>query len=98
MWAAALYVFSSLGFFGGQSFYDALMPAVAEKKDMDRVSGLGYGLGYLGGGVLFAINVAMTLKPAMFGLADAAEAVRVSFFMVGVWWLCFTIPLLWNVE
>lgn len=98
VWAAALYVFSSIGFFGGQSFYDALLPAVAKSEDMDRVSGLGYGLGYLGGGLLFAVNVAMTLKPEVFGLEDAAHAVRVSFFMVGVWWLCFTVPLLWNVD
>ncbi|CAN5640129.1 MFS transporter [soil metagenome] len=98
VWAAVLYVFSSIGFFGGQSFYDALLPSVAKPRDMDQVSGLGYGLGYLGGGVLFAVNVAMTLKPSFFGLEDAAQAVRVSFFMVGVWWLCFTVPLMWQVE
>lgn len=97
-WAAALYVFSSIGFFGGQSFYDALLPSVAKPREMDQVSGLGYGLGYLGGGVLFALNVAMTLKPELFGLIDSAQAVRVSFFMVGVWWMCFTIPLLCNVD
>ncbi len=97
-WAAAFYVASSIGFFGGQSFYDALLPAVAKPKEMDQVSGLGYGLGYLGGGVLFAINVAMTLKPTFFGLTDAAEAVRVSFFMVGIWWLLFSVPLMINVK
>jgi MFS transporter, UMF1 family len=98
VWAAALYVLSSIGFFGGQSFYDALLPSVAKPRDMDQVSGLGYGLGYLGGGVLFAVNVAMTLKPSLFGLPDAATAVKASFFMVGVWWLCFTIPLMWFVD
>lgn len=97
-WAATFYVASSIGFFGGQSFYDALLPAVAKPKEMDQVSGLGYGLGYLGGGLLFAVNVAMTLKPALFGLADAAEAVRVSFFMVGVWWISFSVPLMVNVK
>lgn len=97
-WAAALYVVSSIGFFGSQSFYDALLPAVARPADMDKVSGAGYGLGYLGGGVLFALNVAMTLRPDFFGLADAAQAVQVSFFIVGVWWLCFTLPLLFWVE
>lgn len=96
--AAFFYVLSSLGFFGAQSFYDALLTAVAAPKDMDKVSGLGYGLGYLGGGVLFAVNVAMTLKPQLFGLANAAQAVQVSFLMVGVWWLCFTVPLLWKVD
>ncbi len=98
MWAAALYVVSSIGFFGGQSFYDALLPSVAKPREMDQVSGLGYGLGYLGGGLLFSLNVAMTLKPEFFGLTDAAEAVKVSFFLVGVWWLCFTIPLMLFVD
>lgn len=97
-WAAALYVVSSIGFFGAQSFYDALLPAVAKPEDMNAVSGLGYGLGYLGGGLLFAVNVAMTLKPEFFGLANAAQAVKVSFFIVGIWWLVFTLPLLFQVD
>ncbi len=97
-WAAALYVVSSIGFFGSQSFYDALLTAVAKPREMNFVSGLGYSLGYLGGGILFAINVAMTLSPSSFGLASASEGVRVSFFIVGIWWLCFTIPLLLFVE
>lgn len=98
IWAAALYVVSSIGFFGGQSFYDALLPAVAKPAQMNSVSGLGYGLGYLGGGLLFAVNVAMTLNPGFFGLQNAAEAVRVSFFIVGIWWLVFTLPLLFLVD
>jgi UMF1 family MFS transporter len=97
-WAAALYVVSSIGLFGGQSFYDALLPAVASPREMDQVSGLGYGVGYLGGGVLFALNVVMTLKPEFFGIEDAATAVRVSFMMVGIWWLCFTLPLMFFVD
>lgn len=96
--AAALYVLGSMGFSGGQSFYDALLVAVARPDEMDHVSGLGYGLGYLGGGVLFAINVFMTLKPELFGLASAAEAVQVSFVSVGVWWLVFTVPLMLFVD
>jgi UMF1 family MFS transporter len=58
------------------------------------VSCLGFALGYLGGGLLFALNVAMTLWPASFGLADASEAVRLSFGMVAAWWAVFSIPLL----
>jgi MFS transporter, UMF1 family len=51
-------------------------------------------LGYLGGGLLFAVNVAMTLRPQWFGLQDATTAIRVSFVTVAVWWAIFTIPLL----
>lgn len=96
--AAALYVFGSIGFAGAQSFYDALLPTIAKPDEMDHVSGLGYGLGYLGGGVLFALNVALTLNPKFFGLEDAAQAVQVSFFSVGVWWLLFTLPLMFFVD
>lgn len=98
VFATVLYVLASVGFWGGQNFYDALLSVVSPKADMDHVSGLGYGLGYLGGGVLFSVNVAMTLKPEFFGLQNAADAVRISFFTVGIWWLLFTIPLMFNVK
>jgi len=90
--AALLYLLASLGFWGGNQFYDSLLTDVAEEKDYDLVSGYGYALGYLGGGLLFAVNVAMVTRPALFGIADAATAVRWSFISVGVWWVVFTIP------
>jgi UMF1 family MFS transporter len=95
-WQAAtfLYVAASLGFWGGNQFYDSLLTDVAQEKDYDLVSGYGYSLGYLGGGVLFAVNVLMVTKPALFGIVDAAQAVRLSFLSVGVWWLLFTVPVL----
>lgn len=95
-WVAAmmLYIFATIGFMGGNVFYDALIMAVAPEKKMDFVSALGYGMGYLGGGLLFALNVAMTLWPQSFGLADAGEAIRVSFVMVAMWWALFSIPIM----
>lgn len=92
-WAIALSIAARIGFFGGISLYDALLVSVAHPREMDRVSALGYGLGYLGGGLLFAINVAMALKPQWFGLADAALATRVAFVSVAIWWLVFALPL-----
>jgi MFS transporter, UMF1 family len=91
MTASILYVLASLGFWGGNQFYDSLLTDVAEVPEYDLVSGYGYALGYLGGGLLFAVNVAMVLKPALFGLADAGEAVRWSFVTVGIWWAGFTL-------
>jgi len=93
-WVAAslLYLLASLGFWGGIVFNDSLLLHVAEPDEYDLVSGFGYSLGYLGGGLLFAVNVFMTLKPQLFGLADAGEAVRASFVTVGVWWLAFALP------
>jgi UMF1 family MFS transporter len=91
--AIVLYAMAGVGFSGATAFYDALIVDVAPKQRLHQVSALGFALGYLGGGVLFAVNVAMTLWPAKFGLASAAEAVRWSFVMVAVWWALFSIPL-----
>lgn len=96
--AAVLYVIASLGFWGGNQFYDSLLTDVAEEKDYDLVSGYGYSLGYLGGGLLFLVNVLMVTKPAMFGIADASEGVRLSFVTVGIWWVVFTLPVLFWVR
>jgi UMF1 family MFS transporter len=96
--AALLYLAASLGFWGGIVFNDSLLLHVAEPEEYDLVSGYGYALGYLGGGLLFAVNVAMTIKPEYFGLADASAAVRASFVMVGIWWLLFSLPLAFHVR
>jgi len=90
--ASTLYLLASLGFWGGIVFNDSLLLHVAEPDEYDLVSGYGYALGYLGGGLLFALNVLMTVHPAWFGLADAAAAVRVAFLTVGVWWFVFAVP------
>jgi MFS transporter, UMF1 family len=97
--AALLFVLAQIGFSGGLGFYDALLVNVADKKRFDAVSGLGYSLGYLGGGLLFALNVAMVLQPATFGFADGAAAARFSFLTVALWWAVFALPLfLWVPE
>jgi UMF1 family MFS transporter len=91
--AIALFTVGVVGFTAGIVFYDALIIDVASKPQWDFVSGAGYAFGYLGGGLLFAVNVWMTLQPEVFGLADAAEAVKVSFVSVAIWWAIFSIPL-----
>jgi len=95
-WLAATVLFSvaSIGFSGSMVFNDALMVDVATPQQYERVSALGYGLGYLGGGLLFALNVAMVLKPGLFGLDGKTAAVQCSFVMVGIWWAVFTLPLM----
>ncbi len=92
--AMAVYVVAMVGFSGSIVFYDSLMVDVASADEYDVVSALGYAFGYLGGGVLLALNIAMSMKPAWFGLADASEAVRWSFLSVALWWGLFTVPLL----
>jgi MFS transporter, UMF1 family len=92
--AVVLYALAGVGFWGGTTFYDSLLPDVAEERELDVVSSYGYALGYLGGGLLFLINVVMTLNPHLFGLANAGQAVRISFLSVAAWWGLFTVPLL----
>jgi Permeases of the major facilitator superfamily len=93
MIAAALYVAAVIGFFGANVFYDSLIVHVAQGRRLDTVSALGFGLGYLGGGLLFSLCVIMTLKPHLFGLADMSQAVRISFLLVATWWAVFSIPI-----
>jgi len=98
-WAIFVYAMGIVGFSGANVFYDSLLPTVAGKDNVDYISGLGFAMGYLGGGLLFLINVLMTLMPEKFGLADSAEAVRYSFISVAIWWGLFTIfTILWVPE
>jgi MFS transporter, UMF1 family len=96
--ALVLFVTATIGFMGANVFYDALLVTVARKSQWDFVSALGYALGYLGGGLLFSVNVAMSLSPESFGLANAAEAVRLSFISVAIWWALFSLPLFFLVK
>ncbi|MCB0276053.1 MAG: MFS transporter [Calditrichaeota bacterium] len=95
--AVLVFVLGTVGFSGANIFYDALLPLIAREEDVDLVSGLGYGLGYLGGGLLFAVNVAMTLMPETFGLESAAQAVRFAFLSVALWWAVFSLLLIFWV-
>lgn len=97
-WAMFGFVLAVVGFLGANIFYDSLLVDVAEEKDFNRVSALGYALGYLGGGLLFALCVLLTLQPAWFGLADKTAAVRWAFGITAVWWALFSIPLWWWVR
>jgi len=98
LFAILLYVMAVLGFSGGNIFYDSLLPLVASEKKLDFVSALGFSLGYLGGGILFALNIWMVLRPELFGLANATQAVKFSFLSAGMWWFVFSIPILLFVK
>ena len=98
-WAIFFYVMGVIGFSGANIFYDSLLPSVADDNEIDYVSGLGYSMGYLGGGLLFLTNVLMTLVPEKFGLPDAGTAVRYAFVTVALWWGLFTIfTMVWMPE
>ena len=95
--AAVCFGVGNFGFTASLTFYDSLLPHIAREDEIDRVSTGGYALGYLGGGVLLALNVAWILSPATFGLRDAAQASRLSFASVALWWFLFSIPLFRHV-
>jgi len=95
--AALLFGIGNIGFAASLAFYDSLLPHVASEDEIDRVSTAGYAIGYLGGGLLLALNVAWILSPSTFGLPDAALASRLSFLSVALWWPLFSIPLLRQV-
>jgi len=100
-WVVALlfYVIATIGFMAANIFYDALVVPVSQGYQIDRVSGLGYGMGYLGGGVALALCVMLSQQPEMLGLSNAIDAVLVCFIIVAVWWLIFSMPLaIWTSD
>ncbi len=94
-WGLALASFGvgSVGFWAGSSFQDAMITQVAAPGQINRISAFGFALGYLGGGLLFLVNVMLVLHPHWFALADATAAMRVAFLDVAAWWLLFSLPL-----
>lgn len=96
--AVILYGMAMMAFNASCTFYDSLLPYVAAEKDLDFVSSMGYSLGYLGGGVLFLLNVIMYLKPQLFSFNNDIQAVKFSFLSVSLWWFIFSVPLMVNVH
>lgn len=108
--ASVIYIFGNIGFSGANVFYDSLLPHITTEDEIDQVSSRGYAMGYLGGGILLAVNLAMILflpgiLPNIFpALAAYSEGdlttlmTRLSFLTVAVWWFVFTIPLWLHVK
>ena len=96
--ASALFIFGRMGFGGGNIFYDSLLPYVAHENIIDQISALAYALGYLGGGLLLAINLLMILKPNLFMIPNYECAMRLSFLSVALWWAVFSLPIFVNVS
>lgn len=89
--ASAVFIVARIGFASANVFYDALLPHVARDEDQDRVSTRGYAIGYLGGGILLAVNVVMIL------VLGNNLGTRLSFLSVAIWWAAFSIPILRRV-
>ena len=103
MLASILYILGTIGFAGSLVFYDALLPHIANTDEIDEVSSRGYAMGYIGGGLLLLINVAMIfIGPRFLPNMDKLEAtklmMRLSLASVAVWWAVFSIPVFRHVE
>ncbi len=105
MLASVLFVLTLAGATGSMTFYEALLPHIAREDEIDRVSTAGYAFGYVGGGLLLALNLLWIQKPDLFGLPSgeglspeaASLPARLAFVSVGVWWLLFSLPILRRV-
>ncbi|HET9240025.1 MAG TPA: MFS transporter [Oligoflexus sp.] len=97
MLAGLLFVLGCFSFYVGNIFYEALLPHIADEKEIHRVSNSGYAVGYIGGGVLLALNLAWIMAPNTFGLPDTVAGIKLSFISVGLCWLIFSLPLFRHV-
>ena len=89
LWACFIFVIANTGYSLSLVFYDSLLPSVSKGADMNRISTFGYALGYLGGGMLLAVNLGMFAF-----IEDQSLAARLSFLSVAVWWAVFSIPII----
>ena len=97
LYVSLVFVAANVGFAAANVFYDSLLPHIARPAELNRVSAAGFALGYVGGGLLLALNLLWITRPGWFGLPDALAATRLAFLSVAVWWLLFSIPLLRGV-
>ncbi len=98
MLASVLIVIGTLGFSGGNTFYDSLLTDLVPIEKRDIISARGYSMGYLGGGLLLAVNLVMIEGWEMVGFPDKTTATQVVFLTVGIWWLLFALPLFRRVK
>jgi UMF1 family MFS transporter len=96
--ALLLFVLANIGFSCGNLFYDSLLIDITEKPDMDFVSSLGYATGYVGGGLLILIDAVCVIYWERIGLRSQEQAMLISFLSVALWWLVFSMPLIFFVK
>jgi UMF1 family MFS transporter len=89
------YFFGLIGFWGSLVFYNSYLPDIAFAEQQDKISAKGYSMGYLGSTLLLIVNLAMVMKPKLFGISGtdgqaAMKAMQYSFVTVGIWWIVFS--------
>lgn len=90
LWVALTFtVLASIGFWGSLVFYNAYLPEVAHPEQQDAVSAKGFMYGYAGSVILLVFSLVLVQKPDWFGISDPSFAPRITFVLVGIWWLGF---------
>lgn len=89
-WSYTAYFFGLIGFWSSLVFYNSYLPDIAFPEQQDRVSARGFSMGYIGSTILLIINLAMVMFPHTFWIETPKEAMKISFVMVGVWWIGFS--------
>jgi UMF1 family MFS transporter len=94
-WSLLSYFLGLVGFWGSLVFYNSYLPDIAFPEQQDGISAKGYSLGYIGSVLLLIVNLAMVMKPELFGISGTSgeakiKAMRYSFITVGVWWILFS--------
>ena len=95
--AGVLFLIANVAFGASMVIYNSFLPDLAGPAERDKVSSRGWGIGYIGGGVLLALNLVLYSSTAKLGISEAF-AVRVSLCSAGVWWGLFTIPVLFGLR
>jgi UMF1 family MFS transporter len=80
---------AAIGYSGGFVFYNSYLPEIATLDMQDRVSAKGFTYGYIGSVILQLVCFAFVLEPQWFGIVDKSFPARLSFLLVGIWWICF---------
>lgn len=85
-----IYMLALIGFWGSLVFYNSYLPDIAFAEQQDKISAKGYALGYMGSVLLLILNLLMLMNFEIFGLGSEMEAMRISFVLVGLWWIGFS--------
>lgn len=90
LWIGIIFmILASIGFWGSMVFYNAYLPEIAYNDEQDSVSAKGFIYGYAGSVLLLIFNLSMVIKPDWYGITDSSLAPRISFLLVGIWWMGF---------
>ncbi len=90
LWIGIIFmILASIGFWGSMVFYNAYLPEIAYNDEQDSVSAKGFIFGYAGSVLLLIFNLSMVMKPEWYGITDSSLAPRISFLLVGIWWMGF---------